>query len=141
MSVNLEKNENKHGEKKSLKIFFIKLISTAVAVIIVINVIFNLIFAERLKILDQLLLLERSDVRAEMKEKIRNELNESLNKENLIYEKDKILLYKLYKKLKIWTTPPPHASLPEISDLWSGKHRITSSDNPWTLEMHGNHFS
>ena len=100
MSVNLEKNENKNGEKKSLKIFFIKLISTAVAVIIVINVIFNLIFAERLEILDQLLLLERSDVRAEMKEKIRNELNESLNKENLIYEKDKILLYKLYKKLK-----------------------------------------
>ena len=42
MSVNLEKNENKHGEKKSLKIFFIKLISTAVAVIIVINNVLNI---------------------------------------------------------------------------------------------------
>ena len=35
-----------------------------------------------------------------MKGKIRNELNDALSKENLIYEEDKILLYKLYQKLK-----------------------------------------
>ena len=62
--------------------------------------IFNLIFAERLEKLDKLLLLNRSDVRQDMKGKIRNELNDALGKENLIYEEDKILLYKLYQKLK-----------------------------------------
>ena len=68
--------------------------------VIVINLIFNLIFAEKLEKLDKLLLLNRSDVRQDMKGKIRNELNDVLGKENLIYEEDKILLYKLYQKLK-----------------------------------------
>ena len=35
-----------------------------------------------------------------MKDKIRKELNDGLNKEFLISEEDKILLYKLYIKLK-----------------------------------------
>ena len=35
-----------------------------------------------------------------MKEKIRNELTDGLNKEHMIAEEDKILLYKFYLKLK-----------------------------------------
>ena len=93
-------NKEKSGSQISLKIFFIKLISISIAMVIVINLIFNLIFAERLEKLDKLLLLNRSDVRQDMKGKIRNELNDALGKENLIYEEDKILLYKLYQKLK-----------------------------------------
>ena len=96
-------NENNNIElssKKSLKIFFIKLISISVAIIIIFNLIFNLIFAERLEKLDKILLLDRSDVRQDMKNKIRNELNDSLKKDNLIYEEDKILLYKLFQKIK-----------------------------------------
>ena len=93
-------NEEKSGSQSSLKFFFVKLISISIAMIIVINLIFNLIFAERLEKLDKLLLLDRSDVRQDMKGKIRNELNDALSKENLIYEEDKILLYKLYQKLK-----------------------------------------
>ena len=86
--------------KKKLKTFFIKLLSISIAIIIIINLIFNIFFAERLEKLDQLLLLDRSDTRNEIKEKVRNELNEALNKENLIYEEDKVLLYKLYEKIK-----------------------------------------
>ena len=96
-------NENNNIElrsKKSLKIFFIKLISISVAIIIIFNLIFNLIFAERLEKLDKILLLDRSDVRHDMKNKIRNELNDALKKDNLIYEEDKILLYKLFQKIK-----------------------------------------
>lgn len=93
-------NKKKNGSQGSLKIFFIKLISISIAIVIVINLIFNLIFAERLEKLDKLLLLNRSDVRQDVKGKIRNELNDALSKENLIYEEDKILLYKLYQKLK-----------------------------------------
>ena len=83
-----------------MKIFFIKLISIALVIIISINIVFNLIFAERLEKLDAILMLDRSDIRQEMREKIRNEIKDSLEKENLIYEEDKILLYKLYEKLK-----------------------------------------
>ena len=93
-------NKVKSGSQSSLKIFFIKLISISIVIVIVINLIFNLIFAERLEKLDKLLLLNRSDVRQDVKEKIRNELNDALGKENLIYEEDKILLYKLYQKIK-----------------------------------------
>jgi len=86
--------------KSNLKIFFIKLVSISILVVIVINLIFNLLFAERLEKLDKLLLLQRSDIRVEMKDKIRKELNDALDKENILYERDKILLYKLFIKIK-----------------------------------------
>ena len=86
--------------QKSLKGFFIKLISISIAVFIVINLIFNLIFAERLEKIDKILLLNNNEFRHEIKEKIKNELTDSLDKENILYEEDKILLYKIYLKLK-----------------------------------------
>ena len=95
-----ENNNNKFQSPKTLKVFFIKLISILVAVVIAINLIFNLIFAERLEKIDKILLLDKSEFREDMKEKIRNELTDGLNKENSISEEDKILLYKLYLKLQ-----------------------------------------
>jgi len=95
-----EKNNIKSNSSKNLKIFFIKLISISIGVIIVVNLIFNLIFAERLERIDKILMLDRGDVRQNMKDKIRNELEDALKKDNILYEKDKILLYKLYKKIK-----------------------------------------
>ena len=95
-------NENKNSEansQKTLKSFFIKLISISIASVIVINLIFNLLFAERLEKFDRVFSIGRSDIRYDFQEKIRNELNDSLSKENIIYEEDKILLYKLYQKL------------------------------------------
>ena len=70
------------------------------AIIIIINLLFNMILRERLEKLDKVLSIGRSDVRHEMQEKIRSELKDSLAKENMLYEEDKILLYKLYQKLK-----------------------------------------
>ena len=96
-------NENKNitsRSQKSLKSFFIKLVSISIAVFIVINLIFNLIFAERLEKIDKILLLNNKQFRHEIKEKIKNELTDSLNKENILYDEDKILLYKIYLKLK-----------------------------------------
>jgi|TARA_B100001079_G_scaffold271057_1_gene287212 hypothetical protein len=93
-------DNNNISSKNSLKIFFIKLISVSIAILILINLIFNLLFAERLEKIDKLLLLEKNEFRHEIKEKMREELRSSLNKDNLIYEEDKILMYKLYQKLK-----------------------------------------
>ena len=96
-------NENKNitsRSQKSLKSFFIKLISISIAVLIVINLIFNIIFAERLEKIDKILLLNNNQFRHEIREKIKNELTDSLNKESILYEEDKIPLYKIYLKLK-----------------------------------------
>ena len=98
----MNENENKNtemGNKKTLKVFFIKLISISVAVVIIINLIFNLLIGERLEKIDKILLLNKSQFRVEMKEKIRSELNDGLEKENMISEDDKILLYRIYLKL------------------------------------------
>ena len=96
----MSENNNKLKSQKILKIFFIKLISISIAIVIVINLLFNLIFAERLEKIDKILLLNKSPYREAMKEKIRKELNDGLNKENSIAVEDKILLYKLYLKLR-----------------------------------------
>ena len=86
--------------QKNYKSFFIKLASISLAIVIVINLLFNLIFAERLEKIDKALSLDKSKTRSEIKQKIRNELSKGLSKENMIAEEDKILLYKLYLKIK-----------------------------------------
>ena len=96
-------NDKENGKKipqQNLKIFLIKLISISIASVIVINLIFNLILGERLEKIDKVLSLNKSHIRNEMKEKIREELTDGLNKENMIAEEDKILLYKIYLKIK-----------------------------------------
>ena len=97
----MENNINeKNTNKKEFKHFLYKLISISIAIVIVFNLLFNLIFAERLEKIDKILSLNKSMQRNEMKEKIRNELIDGLNKENMIAEDDKILLYKIYLKIK-----------------------------------------
>ena len=87
--------------KNNYKSFFIKLTTISIAVVIVINLLFNLIFAERLEKIDNILFLDKKEKnRIEFKQKIRNEISKGLNKENMIYKEDKILLYKLYLKIK-----------------------------------------
>jgi len=87
-------------QKNNLKIFFIKLASITFAVIIIINIIFNLIFADKLEKLDQILSLDKSKFRSELREKVRNEIRDGLAKDKILNEEDKILLFNLYKKIK-----------------------------------------
>ena len=95
------KENSKKISQNNLKSFFIKLASISVAIVIVINLLFNLIFAERLEKIDKILFLDKKEKnRIEFKQKIRNEISKGLDKENMIYKEDKILLYKLYLKIK-----------------------------------------
>ena len=87
-------------QKGNLKIFFIKLASVTFAIIIIINVIFNLIFADKIEKIYQILSLDKSKFRNELREKIRNEIRNGLEKDKILNEEDKILLYNLYKKLE-----------------------------------------
>ena len=96
----MEEQKNNKVAKNNYKPFFIKLASISVAIVIVINLLFNLIFAERLEKIDKILLLDKSKIRNEFKQKIRKEISEGIEKENMIKEEDKVLLYKLYLKIK-----------------------------------------
>ena len=87
-----DQENNKDIQQREYKSFFVKLVSISIAIVIVINLIFNLIFSERLEKMDKIFSLDRN--------KIRSELSKGLNKENMIAEEDKIILYKLYLKIK-----------------------------------------
>ena len=86
--------------QKNLKFFFIKLISIVIAVIIIFNVVLNLLISNT-KYLDNLISLTEVENRKEQADRLRDELTELLEKDNIIKKEDKILLYKLYKKIKL----------------------------------------
>ena len=95
-----KKIENKNTSNGNLKIFFIKLVSISIAIILIINFLFNMILSERLDKIDKILSVIDRNERIEIRNKIRSEIENTLDKENLIYEQDKILLFKLYLKIK-----------------------------------------
>ena len=83
-----------------LKTFFIKLISITFAIIVIINVTYNLIFAEKLENINKLLLLNKKENIELAKDKIRFEVEKGLLKDKIMNKDDKELLYKFYLKLK-----------------------------------------
>jgi|TARA_B100001750_G_C15378295_1_gene531035 3-isopropylmalate dehydratase small subunit len=92
------KNENK--KDNSLKNFFIKLISITIAIIVIINVSYNLIFAEKMEKIGFLLNLNSKENIELVKNKIRKELREGLEKEKILNKEDKQLLSEFYLKIK-----------------------------------------
>ena len=88
------KNQN------NLKIFFIKLIAITFSVIVVLNATYNLILADKLENFNKILQLNKKENIESVKNKIRLELQSGLEKDNLLNEQDKILIYKFYRKIK-----------------------------------------
>ena len=88
------------NNKTDLKRFFIKLAAITFAIIIVINVTYNLIFAEKLENINKLLSLNNKESIEVIKDKIRLEMKKGLLKDKIINEEDKILFYKFYLKIK-----------------------------------------
>lgn len=91
---------NKDKNKSDIKKFLIKLTAITFAIIIIINVTYNLIFAEKLENINRLLMLNNKESIDNVKDKIRLEIEKGLKKDNIINEEDKVLLYKLYLKIK-----------------------------------------
>ena len=88
------------SSKNTLKIFFIKLIAITFSIIIIINIAYNLIFADKLDNLGKFLDISSTENIEQIKGKIRLEIKSSLDKDKILHEEDKILLYKFYLKLK-----------------------------------------
>jgi cell division protein YceG involved in septum cleavage len=88
------------NNKADLKRFFIKLIAITFAIIVIINITYNLIFAEKFENIDKLLSINNKESIELIKDKIRLEIKKSLLKDKIINEEDKILFYKFYLKIK-----------------------------------------
>ena len=91
---------SKNINPNNLETFFIKLISITFAIIIIINVTYNLILADKLENINSLLQLNKKENIELVKNKVRLEIERGIKKEKIFNEEDKILLYKLYKKLR-----------------------------------------
>ena len=86
--------------QKNLKIFFIKLIAITFSIIVIINATYNLILADKLENINKLLQLNKKENIESVKNKIRSEIQSGLEKDNILNEQDKILIYKFYRKIK-----------------------------------------
>ena len=92
----MDQKENKNELKK----FLIKLLAISFAIILIINITYNLILADKLENLNILLSLNKKENIEMIKDKIRTEINNGLKKDQMLHNEDKELLLKLYKKLK-----------------------------------------
>ena len=86
--------------QENLKTFVIKLVAITIAIIVVINILFNVLLGERLEKIDKIISMNDSQNRNEIKMKIREELNRGLEKDQIFSKDDKILIYKLYLKIR-----------------------------------------
>ena len=91
---------NEDNDKASLKKFFIKLIAITFSIIIIINITYNLIFAEKFESIDKLLSLSDKKSVELIKNKIRSEMKKGLLKDKIINDEDKILFYEFFQKVK-----------------------------------------
>jgi|TARA_Y100000294_G_C8392500_1_gene271392 cell division protein YceG involved in septum cleavage len=91
---------SQNNSKSDLKKFFIKLLAITFSIIIIINVTYNLIFAERFENINILLSLKNKESREIFKNKIRSEIKIGLEKDKILNDEDKILIYKFYSKIK-----------------------------------------
>ena len=89
-----------NNKNQNLKIFFIKLVSISLAIVFVINILFNLIVADNFKSFGLLLSIDELETRRELGNKIRDDIEQVLKKEHIIKKEDKLLIYKLYQKIK-----------------------------------------
>ena len=91
---------NKDNDKGSLKNSFIKLIAITFSIFVVINITYNLIFAEKFESIDKLLSLSDKESVELIKNKIRSEMKKGLLKDKIINDEDIILFYDFYQKVK-----------------------------------------
>ena len=83
-----------------MKQFYIKLISITLAVIVILNVFYNLFFAENINKISSILSWSETSNRMELRDKFREELKQVLEKENVLAEEDRKILYQLYIKIQ-----------------------------------------
>ena len=84
--------------ESNLKIFFIKLIAITFAIIVIINVFYNIFLADKLDALNKLSNLDKNTAEI-IKDKLRSELKSGLEKDRILSDEDAILIKKFIEKI------------------------------------------
>ena len=91
---------NQDKNKDDLKRFFIKLAAITLSIIVIINITYNMIFAEKFENINKILALSNKENIELFKNKMRSEIRKGLSKDKILNDDDKMLLYKFYLKIK-----------------------------------------
>ena len=84
--------------ESNLKIFLIKLIAVTFAIIVIINVFYNIFLADKLDALNKLSHLDKNTAEI-IKDKLRSELKSGLEKDRILSDEDAILIKKFIEKI------------------------------------------
>ena len=84
--------------ESNLKVFFIKLISITLAIIVIINVFYNVFLADKLDILNKLSNMDKNTAEV-IKNKIRSEIRSGLEKDKILSKEDALLIREFIKKI------------------------------------------
>ena len=85
--------------EKNLKIFFIKLVSIFLFAVLLTSFIFNTFIGNKLDKITTILELSEKNNRDQLKEKIRKEISNSLEKDRILSIEDSELIKKFIKKI------------------------------------------
>ncbi len=91
---------SKNAKENSLKNFFIKLTAIVFAIIIIINVSYNLILADKMESINKLLLINNKENIEFLKDKVRIEIKKGLEKDRILKNEDAALIKQIIQKLK-----------------------------------------
>ena len=83
----------------SLKNFFIKLVAVTFAIIVVINVSYNMFLADKLEVINKIIKINDKENIDKLKNKIRSEIRHGLKKDQILNPEDTRLLLELYNKI------------------------------------------
>ena len=83
-----------------MKNFFIKLIAILFGIIFLLNYVYNSFLRENIAKIEKVLSLNERNNRMEIRDKIRSELKGAIKKDKIFADEDKVILYKLYKKIQ-----------------------------------------
>ncbi len=84
--------------ESNLKIFLIKLIAVTFAIIVIINVFYNIFLADKLDALNKLSNLDKNTAEI-IKDKLRSELKSGLEKDRILSDEDAVLIKKFIEKI------------------------------------------
>ena len=84
--------------RSNLKVFFVILISITFAIIIIINVIYNIFLADKMEMINKLSSLDKEAAEV-IKNKIRDEIKSGLEKDRILSQEDANLLKKFINKI------------------------------------------
>ena len=83
----------------NLKNFFIKLIAITFAFIVVINVSYNMLIADKLEMINNVIKINEKENIDKLKNKLRSEIRHGLKKDQILNPEDAKLLLELYNKI------------------------------------------